>query len=240
MVDYYHYTDWECKIIQNIRNDTNHTIASGNTTISGTVTTDVTTSNPIGVGSWSTQQITQRATNMDFAEILIYNSALSDSNRLLIENYLSQKYDLDVENGLDFNGTSVELIDLNSSDKKILFEFLDNETLSLVDCNYSYKNKKLTIKGCSSDVVIKVRFRNNGIIPTNQKPKITKTKENIITKDKFDSLSEQSYYLKLYNKILSLENTTNRPTTKIYKNTTQYLTENGFLENVFVEIKPFN
>ncbi|HOW29491.1 MAG TPA: hypothetical protein PK685_02355 [archaeon] len=176
----------------------------------------------------------------NISEILIYNSALSDSNRLLIENYLSQKYDLDVENGLDLNGTSVELINLNSPDKKILLEFLDNETLSPVDCNYSYKNKKLTITGCSSDIIIKIRFRNNGIIPTNQKTKITKTKEKIITKDKFYSLSGQSYYLKLYNKILSLENTTNRPTTKIYKNTTQYLTENGFLENVFVEIKPFN
>jgi len=204
----------------------------------GDSTNTFSSSNDVGIniGRWSTSGIF----GGDMTELLVFNKILTDENRLFVENYLSQKYDIDVENGLDLNGTSIELIDLNSELKTVVMEFFDKDTQEAIDCNYSYKNKKLTIKGCSSDVVIKIRFRNNGIIPTNQKPKITKTKEKIITKDKFDSLSEQSYYLKLYNKILSLENITNRPTTKIYKNTTQYLTENGFLENVFVEIKPFN
>jgi hypothetical protein len=32
----------------------------------------------------------------------VFDSVLSDDNHKIVENYLSQKYDLDVENGLNF------------------------------------------------------------------------------------------------------------------------------------------
>lgn len=173
----------------------------------------------------------------DIAEILIYDSALSDSNRLLVENYLSQKYAIDVENGLSFTNNYIELINLNDNNKIMKMEFLDKETNEPVDCNCEYKNKKITIGDCESDVVIKTRFRSNGLIPTNPKPKITKTIEQVITKEKFDTLSNQSYYIRLFNNTLNLENRTNRPSTNFYKNFTKLLWSNGFLEEVAVEIK---
>lgn len=178
----------------------------------------------------------------NLAEILIYDSALSDSNRLLVENYLSQKYAIDVENGLSFIDNSIELINLNDNSKIMKIEFLDIETNEPVDCNYEYKNKKITINSCETDVIIKTRFRLNGVASFPEYPKvsITKTKEQMITKEQFDSISNQSYYLKLFNKVNNLENITNRPTAKIYRNSTNLLWENGFLEEISVEIKPFN
>lgn len=232
-------TQWH--IIQNIRSGETHTISSGSSTVSGTVTANVTTSNTIGIGSWQTQQTSQRATDMDIAEILIYNSALSDSNRLLVENYLSQKYNVDVNNGLSFTNNYIELINLNDNSKIIKFEFFDKETNKSVDCNYEYKNKKITINSCKTDVVIKTRFRLNGVASFPEYPNIsiTKTKEQMITKEKLESLSNQDYYIKVINKIITLENIENTPSKKIYKNFSKLLHENGFIEEVVVEVKSF-
>ncbi len=234
--------DGQWNIIENIRNGTTHTIRSGNAVASGTVTSEPTDTKTIGIGAWQTQQTDQRATNMDIAEILIYNVALPDSNRLLVENYLSQKYDINVESGVDFIGNKIELIDLNSNLKKMLVEFFDKNTLLPVDCNYNYKNKKITIGSCQSDTVIKIRFQLDGIagdFPSIPKLSITKTTEHIISKEKFDSLSSQSFYIRLYNKVTYLENKADRPTGKVYKNFTKLLYSNGFAENVAVELKTF-
>jgi hypothetical protein len=178
----------------------------------------------------------------DISEILLYNSALSDSNRLLVENYLSQKYALDLENGLSFTDNSIELINLNDNSKIIKIEFFNKETNKLVDCNYSYKNKKITIENCETNVVIKTRFKLNGVVNFPEYPfvSVTKTKEQMITKEKLDSLSNQDYYIRLSNKVKTLENIARIPAKKIYKNFSKLLLENGFIEEVEVEIKSFN
>jgi len=159
-----------------------------------------------------------------------------------VENYLSQKYDINVESGVDFIGNKIELIDLNSNLKKMLVEFFDKNTLLPVDCNYNYKNKKITIGSCQSDTVIKIRFQLDGIagdFPSIPKLSITKTTEHIISKERLDSLSSQSFYIRLYNKVTYLENKADRPTGKVYKNFTKLLYSNGFAENVAVELKTF-
>lgn len=209
-------------------------------TISQWVAKDMQSNNPFRTGVYTNSNnigITGPY-NGDLAEILIYNSALSDSNRLLVENYLFQKYGIDDENGLDTNGTSIEFIDFNFSNKKILLEFLDNKTMAPIGCNYTYKNKKLTIKDCSSDVLIKIRYRFEELENINlESPKlnITKTNERIVTQEQFDNLSCDSYFVNIKNK--TLDANCNIGVNPTYKNTTKFLYNTGLLETASIYIK---
>ena len=204
-------------------------------------TADMQSNNPFRIGAYTTSDNIGTTSYYagDLAEIIYYQSILSNYDRLLVENYLSQKYAIDVENGLSFTDNSIELINLNNNSKIMKIEFFDKETNEPVDCNYEYKNKKITINSCETDVIIKTRFRLNGVATFPEYPKvsITKTIEQVITKEKFDTLSNQSYYIRLFNNTLNLENRTNRPSTNFYKNFTKLLWSNGFLEEVAVEIK---
>ena len=89
-------TDGQWNIIGNQRNSTTHNIwNNGNwsTKSSGTVTGTATNSCPIAVGGWYNNS-TQPAVNISIAELVFYNTALSDSDREKIEGYLAWKYNL--------------------------------------------------------------------------------------------------------------------------------------------------
>lgn len=231
--------DGKWNIVQNIRENTTHTITSENKNISGTVTNTETSLYPVGIGSWASQQTGQRATNIDIAEILIFNEVLSNENKILVENYLSQKYAIDVENGIEENTTSISLRDSVSFKEKIKIEFLDKETEKPISCNYSFKNKIISIKNCDANAIVKIKYNFDELktIPETKKTTITKTTHEVFFKNKIETLTEQAYYLRVYNKTLNLENKNTKPSSNNYKNFTKLLWSNAFLEEINIEIK---
>lgn len=89
-------TDGQWNIIGNQRNSITHSIWNNGfwtTRVAGTVNGTVTNSNPIGVGGWASNG-TQPAVNINIAELVFYDTALSDSDREKIEGYLAWKYAL--------------------------------------------------------------------------------------------------------------------------------------------------
>lgn len=185
----------------------------------------------------------------DIAEIILYDYVLPDENRIEIEKYLGKKYNLNLE--IKKNGKKIELFDNAVEKNKIILEFFDKETGKQINCNYIFDDtsNKINIIDCEKDAIIKVRFDLEGVdeFPKRSKINITKTKEEIITENKFIKLKseteykkdneERIYYLRLFNKVTNLENTENMFSTKPYTNFTKFLWNNGFLEKVNVEIK---
>lgn len=180
----------------------------------------------------------------DISEILIYSSAISDSNRLLVENYLSQKYDLDVNTGVNFENKKIELIDLNENRKKIIIDFFDSNTNLPIDCNYTYENNKIIINSCSENAVIKVRSRDLEITENTEYPKIiiSKNKERVVFEKYINNLDPNNYFLEIKDqktidlkkgREINMEN-------KIYSNYFKYIDNfgNNYLVNLL--IKPFN
>ena len=89
-------TDSQWNIIGNQRNGTTHNIWNNgfwSTKATGTVNNTATTNSAIGIGAWGSNG-TQPAINIDIAEVIFYNTALSDSDREKIEGYLAWKYSL--------------------------------------------------------------------------------------------------------------------------------------------------
>jgi hypothetical protein len=236
--------DEQWHIIQNIREGTTHKIISGTEEVTGTVTSTTTSENTIAIGSWNSLNVDQRATDMHISEILLFNSALSDSNRLLVENYLSQKYDLDVNSGVNFENKKIELIDLNTNRKKIIIDFFDSNTNLPIDCNYTYKNNKITINSCSNDALIKIRSRDLEVTDYTDYPNINiiKNKERVVFEEYINNLDPNNYFLEIKDqktidlkkgREINMEN-------KIYSNYFKYIDNfgNNYLVNLL--IKPFN
>lgn len=175
----------------------------------------------------------------NIAEILIFNEVLSNENKILVENYLSQKYAIDVENGIEENTTSISLRDSVSFKEKIKIEFLDKETEKPISCNYSFKNKIISIKNCDANAIVKIKYNFDELktIPETKKTTITKTTHEVFFKNKIETLTEQAYYLRVYNKTLNLENKNTKPSSNNYKNFTKLLWSNAFLEEINIEIK---
>ena len=89
--------DGQWNIIGNQRDGTTHNMwNNGDFTnkSSNTVTATATTSTRVGIGGYHDGSGTQQAANIDIAEIVFYQSALSLSNRQLIEGYLAHKWAL--------------------------------------------------------------------------------------------------------------------------------------------------
>lgn len=89
-------TDSQWNIIGNQRNGTTHNIWNNgfwSTKATGTVNGTATTNSAIGIGAWASNG-TQPAVNIDIAEVIFYNTTLSDSDREKIEGYLAWKYSL--------------------------------------------------------------------------------------------------------------------------------------------------
>jgi hypothetical protein len=89
--------DGQWNIIGNQRDGTTHNMwNNGDFTnkSSNTVTTTITNSNRVGIGGYADGSGSQAAVNVDIAEIVFYQSALSLSNREKIEGYLAWKWGL--------------------------------------------------------------------------------------------------------------------------------------------------
>jgi hypothetical protein len=89
--------DGQWNIIGNQRDSTTHNIwNNGNFTArsSNTVTATATNSTRVGIGGYADGGGEQQAANIDIAEIVFYQSALSLSNREKIEGYLAWKWGL--------------------------------------------------------------------------------------------------------------------------------------------------
>ena len=89
--------DGQWNIIGNQRDDTTHNMwNNGDFTnkSSNTVTSTATNSTRVGIGGYADGSSSQQAVNIDIAEIVFYQSALSLSNRQLIEGYLAHKWGL--------------------------------------------------------------------------------------------------------------------------------------------------
>jgi hypothetical protein len=124
----------------------------------------------------------------------------------------------------------------------IIFDIFDNTGLHTQDCNFSLDlgNTNLFID-CDQNSLIKVRYRFTDLDNTSlEYPKfnITKTKERIITEERFENLSCDSFYARINNKTLDLN--CNSGVNPKYKILTKYLSNNGLLENAEVAIKAYN
>ena len=89
--------DGQWNIIGNQRDGTTHNMwNNGDFTnkSSNTVTSTATNSTRVGIGGYADGSGSQAAANIDIAEIVFYQSALSLSNRQLIEGYLAHKWGL--------------------------------------------------------------------------------------------------------------------------------------------------
>ena len=89
--------DGQWNIIGNQRDGTTHNIwNNGDFTnrSSNTVTSTATSSTRVGIGGYADGSGSQQAANIDIAEIVFYNIALSLSNRQTIEGYLAHKWGL--------------------------------------------------------------------------------------------------------------------------------------------------
>ena len=89
--------DGQWNIIGNQRDGTTHNVwNNGDFTnkSSNTVTSTATNSTRVGIGGYHDGSGSQQAVNIDIAEIVFYQSALSLSNRQLIEGYLAHKWGL--------------------------------------------------------------------------------------------------------------------------------------------------
>lgn len=237
-------SDGQWHILENIRDGTTHKIISGNQEAIGTVSSAATTSGPIGVGSWNNLNTSERGRDIYISEILLFDNILSDSEKLLVENYLSQKYDLDVNTGLNFENKKIELIDLNTNRKKIIIDFFDANTNLPIDCNYIYENKKITINSCSQNAVIKIRYRDLESTESTEYPKINiiKTKEKVIFEENINNLDPNNYFLQIKDqKTIDLKKGIEiNMDNKIYSNYFKYIDKfgNDYLVNLL--IKPFN
>jgi len=125
-------------------------------------------------------------------------------------------------------------------ERTINFDFFTNGTNNDTNCSFDFSGNIVEISKCETNALLKIRYKETNEAFNTKIPIITKTTEKLITKEMFDSLSDQSYYLKLHNKVLNLENAPNRFTNTTYKNYSRFLWSNGFIEEIFVEIKPFN
>lgn len=236
--------DGQWHILQNIRDGTTHKIISGEEEAIGTVSSTATTSNPIAIGSWNNLNSSQRARDIYISEILVFDSVLSDDNHKIVENYLSQKYDLDVENGLNFENKKIELIDLNENRKKIIIDFFDSNTNLPINCNYTYKNNKITINSCSENAILKIRYRDLEITDNTHYPKITisKKKERVVFEENINNLYPNNYFLQIKDlKTIDLKKGREiNMDNKIYSNYFKFIDKfgNNYLVNLL--IKPFN
>ena len=89
--------DGQWNIIGNQRDYTTHNVwNNGDFTnkSSNTVTSTATNSTRVGIGGYADGSGSQQAANIDIAEIVFYQSALSLSNRQTIEGYLAHKWGL--------------------------------------------------------------------------------------------------------------------------------------------------
>jgi hypothetical protein len=89
-------TDTQWNIIANQRDGTTHNVwNNGDFTnkSSNTVVSTATTSNVVGIGGWFNNS-SQQAQGIDIAEIVFYKSALTTTNRNIIEGYLAHKWGL--------------------------------------------------------------------------------------------------------------------------------------------------
>lgn len=236
--------DGQWHILQNIRDGTTHKIISGEKEAIGTVSSTATTSSPIAIGSWNNLNSSQRARDIYISEILVFGSVLSDDNHKIVENYLSQKYDLDVENGLNFENKKIELIDLNENRKKIIIDFFDSNTNLPINCNYTYKNNKITINNCSENAILKIRYRDLEITENTHYPKITisKKKERVVFEENINNLYPNNYFLQIKDlKTIDLKKGREiNMDNKIYSNYFKFIDKfgNNYLVNLL--IKPFN
>lgn len=236
--------DGQWHILQNIRDGTTHKIISGEKKAIGTVSSTATTSSPIAIGSWNNLNSSQRARDIYISEILVFDSVLSDDNHKIVENYLSQKYDLDVNSGVNFENKKIELIDLNENRKKIIIDFFDTNTNLPIDCNYTYENNKIIINSCSENALIKVRSRDLEITENTEYPKIiiSKNKERVVFEEYINNLDPNNYFLEIKDqKTIDLKKGREiNMDNKIYSNYFKYIDNfgNNYLVNLL--IKPFN
>lgn len=89
-------TDNSWNILGSQRSGTTHNIwnnGAWSTRATGTVVSTATTSSVVSIAT-NTDNTTSIAAGLDIAEILVYNAALSDTNRQLIEGYLAHKWGL--------------------------------------------------------------------------------------------------------------------------------------------------
>jgi hypothetical protein len=89
-------TDGQWNIIANQRDGTTHNVWNNGdfaNRASNSVVATATKTNVVGIGGWY-NNFTERAQNIDIAEIVFYNSALDSTERNLIEGYLAHKWGL--------------------------------------------------------------------------------------------------------------------------------------------------
>jgi hypothetical protein len=89
--------DGQWNIVGNQRDGTTHNMwNNGNFTArsANTVSSNATNSTRVGIGGYADGSGSQQAVNIDIAEIVFYQSALSLSNREKIEGYLAWKWGL--------------------------------------------------------------------------------------------------------------------------------------------------
>jgi hypothetical protein len=90
----------EAAMISYVRNPTTHRLFMNSTAYSSGPVGDFYTQSiaPTRIGSYRANDVSIHLLNSDLAEIILYNTNLNDAQRIIIENYLSAKYNLPIAN----------------------------------------------------------------------------------------------------------------------------------------------